>query len=145
MTPQSTLDDLTAEDLAACYDQLAKAHVDTSIMTTLQPELRQQTDRALFEEPSVLPKVEIVWIGCGRSLWVTVWATLETRRLLAEHRAAGRTPRDIRFINLPQANHFVGVSACLPSRRNTLIIIYQVHWDDPDTLLATFKGFLQAP
>ncbi len=76
----------------------------------MQPTLRAQADRALWDEKlvqKVLPELEIVHQFCTATNWYCVWGCFENERLLKEHNAAGHKVRQIKFIELPSANHFV--------------------------------------
>ncbi|KAF8904870.1 hypothetical protein CPB85DRAFT_1563892 [Mucidula mucida] len=104
--PKITLDNMTPEDTKDNFDGDAAGRMEVPMyFVCIQPTLRTQ---ALWDETlvqNVLPELETVHQFCTATNWYCVWGFFENERLLREHNAAGHKVRQIKFIELPGANH----------------------------------------
>ncbi|KAL0572817.1 hypothetical protein V5O48_009145 [Marasmius crinis-equi] len=75
----------------------------------MQSTIREVVKKALFDEnltQSFFPDVSTVYLYAPHSVWMTVWAYIETRRLYEDHLKANRGTRSMRFVELAGQNHF---------------------------------------
>jgi len=110
-----TIKNMSPEEMAVNFDGLAGERTEGPMFFPMQPTLKLQLKKVLFDEKAVsevLPKIEVSHIVCARAIWYCAWGMIETERIYKEHVAQGRKTRPMRFIEIPTANHFV-------------------HWDDP--------------
>ncbi|KAJ8501744.1 hypothetical protein ONZ45_g12035 [Pleurotus djamor] len=101
---RTSLDSWTDEDLRRFYNPEAVMIADPPIR---DPRVMQQaTHDCLYNgelSRTFFPRVQVSYISCRRSMWLCVWAAFEAERLYIRHKEEGRP---MKFVNLPQANHF---------------------------------------
>lgn len=101
---------MTPGEMALNFDALAAQRTELPMFFPMQPALKAQAQRALFDEAlaaQVLPGLEVVYFLSTRTVWYPVWGFFETERQYKEHVAAGRKVRPITFLEIEEANHFV--------------------------------------
>ncbi|KAJ3924306.1 MAG: hypothetical protein NXY57DRAFT_388919 [Lentinula lateritia] len=89
----------------------------------MQTELGEQTQRALFDSElaqNFFPGLPITFLACQSTNWYCVYSFFETERRTKENVAQGHPGRQMAFVELPHANHFV-------------------HWDNPVQLMHTVR------
>lgn len=83
-----------------------------SDMYTIMPQgqeiMEKMTNDALFTPPKDWPNVSITHICATQTIWICVAALHESKRRLAEAKAAGKTLRPVEFIEIEGQNHMVG-------------------------------------
>jgi len=107
----SSLRDLTPDDRAQILEKIPVDRVDLPLVLKSQQELGNQTKRALFDPDlakSIFPDIPITYIECKSSNWYCVSSFFETERRVKELQSAGTPARNIKFVELADANHFVG-------------------------------------
>lgn len=106
----------TPKEMAKNYDGLAAARTEAPMIFNMKNVLRQQAQRALFDEEmvrTILPRTKVVHQYCTRTNWFCAYGFIETERQYKEQLAQGKKVRPIAFQEIKEANHFV-------------------HWDDPE-------------
>ncbi|TFK45298.1 hypothetical protein OE88DRAFT_1715420 [Heliocybe sulcata] len=110
-----SVDNMTAEEYAKNFDGLAASRCEFPMYFPMQPVLRVQAGKALWDEEAVrtvLPRVEVALLTCTAANWYCVYGFIETEKRYKEYLAKGAEVRPIRFIEIEGGNHFI-------------------HWDDP--------------
>lgn len=125
-----TLDTLAPSDLLACVDVAPGARSEHAIWKFPQDLLLRQTERAFVltsaedyiesgdnlaeelktSEKMMLRNLKVAIIHGTASLWCVQWETWGLEELLERWKVEGRQLRPIKFIPVPEANHFVSLS-----------------------------------
>ncbi|KAL5510980.1 hypothetical protein ACEPAG_3699 [Sanghuangporus baumii] len=134
----STLDSIPPADLMKCVDPVPPVRSEQPFMSTISRSIMyEQTlgvllldqaeahhgDPKIQSDDAILPDVKIRVIYGDASIWSITWNTWELEKDLEKWRGEGRKVRDVRFLLVEGANHFL-------------------HWDDPELFLKTVKDGL---
>lgn len=87
--------------------------VDLPLVFKMQIELGKQTQRALFDSElaqNVFPSLPITFLACKSTNSFCVYSFFETERRFKELEFRANSGRRIKFIELPDANHFVCIT-----------------------------------
>ncbi|KAJ3913686.1 hypothetical protein F5877DRAFT_83554 [Lentinula edodes] len=114
---------LTDNERALIVEKSPVDRVDIPLVFKMQAELGEQTQRALFDSElaqNFFPGLPITFLACQSTNWYCVYSFFETERRTKENIAQGHPGRQMAFVELPHANHFV-------------------HWDNPVQLMHTVR------
>lgn len=110
-----SVDNMTPEEYTKNFDGIAASRCEFPMYFPMQPVLKEQAEKALFDEETVsrvLPRVKVVLQTCTSANWYCAYGFIETERRYKEYVAKGVKVRPIQFQEIEGANHFI-------------------HWDDP--------------
>ncbi|EPQ52536.1 hypothetical protein GLOTRDRAFT_47201 [Gloeophyllum trabeum ATCC 11539] len=110
-TERASIDSMTSEQCARNCDSAALVRLEVPMLTVMQPALRKQTEKALFDEEvtrEIFPNVEIVLQVCTSTLGSCLYGFSETERMYNECLEKGIGLRPIKFQYL-EGNHFVSI------------------------------------
>ncbi|KAL5498105.1 hypothetical protein ACEPAH_2235 [Sanghuangporus vaninii] len=138
----STLDSIAPADLIKCVDPVPPIRSEQPFMGTISRSIMYEHTlgvllldyaKAQPEDPEaqanierddvILPDVKVRVIYGDASIWSITWNTWQLEKDLEKWRRGGRKIRDVRFLLVEGANHFL-------------------HWDDPELFLKTVKNGL---
>ncbi len=147
--PSSTLDRVSEDELAECLhgepgDLLSGSDTLTVKLCMVHGVFTSLKDGTFYLPPAQdedgtdgWRDVEVRLMWCDQSIWTMVWGPPGVSKELKEAREAGRSTRNISFVRLRGANHFVSHRRTTKERHSPL---YQAHWDFPEKTLRAFLG-----
>ncbi|KAG6828866.1 hypothetical protein H0H87_000563 [Tephrocybe sp. NHM501043] len=115
-TNRTTIDSFTPEQHNRLDGHVAAARCELQMyVEPMQSTLKDFTHRVLFDEKitqTFFPKVSVTYVSAACTVWHTIWAYLETKRVYEEKMARGQKVRAIHFSMVEGSNHF-GDMACV--------------------------------
>jgi len=94
---------LRLEEQAANLDWAAAASSEVPMFAQMQPVLKEQAQRALFDEQAakeVLPRLDVVCIFSLRTHFAVAWGMIQLKKQNKEEAQQGRYVRSIRFTGI---------------------------------------------
>ncbi|TFK64108.1 alpha/beta-hydrolase [Pluteus cervinus] len=124
---RSTLELISQADQETMFEgEAAKTDIGAIMYGDTRLSLREQTERALFEEltaDSNFTNLRLVHLTCLASPWLCVWGFMKVRSRYQQLLAAGKALRPFQFTTLEDGNHFA-------------------HWEDPSRFWAKLVDIL---
>ena len=112
-----------------------------AILQTAGEIHQQNVHRAFLQPDLVLPSVDVVALWCDKSVWVCLWAVKFLQELLEQGSAAGKANRQVQFLEVKNANHFVRYQLLI-LRLSFPESVLQYHWDEPEQFVRLLSELL---
>ncbi|KAJ8074517.1 hypothetical protein PM082_015418 [Marasmius tenuissimus] len=122
-TESSVADSWTESDFEKYTDPKSTTRADAAIFAW-SGIVKEMAQKALFDEKtasSFFPKLSITLLYAPHSIWMCLFAYMETKRLYEEHTGRDEAIRPIKFIGLDEGDHFA-------------------HFTQPEQFLQTIKS-----
>lgn len=142
----ATTDNMSPEDLKACFDVEAEKRSDGAILRGIRLGVFNAVARkVLFGDgkagPHKLP-CRIYGLWGEQSCWITVFAGWSLAEYLREREEKGESVPHLPIIWMRNGNHFVRLSHVVLS---PLLINAQAHWDEPEDFMKISVGLMSGP
>ncbi|EKM49942.1 uncharacterized protein PHACADRAFT_264395 [Phanerochaete carnosa HHB-10118-sp] len=114
-----TLRTLSPEDYQRIVELEPSTRSSGSMLTVDMAIHRKHAHGTFFDADAVLPNADLLYLFCEQTMWTSIWSAKVVQDLIGKAADPGKKKRDVSFLRVKDANHFV-------------------QWDEPERMVRLF-------